>query len=133
MTTWHLSVVIWTASGLVGLALALVGLRRAREDRRAVAASGRNGLLEHLSRAAVRASWVRAAIQASMLVFAALAVTLPPPVLPDDAGTGAVVRLYVLRWTLSAASLLLVAASALDLAGRRRAGEIVGKQSGGPI
>lgn len=131
MMTWYLSVVIWAASGAVGLALAIAGLRRAREDRRVVVASGQNGLLLHLTRAAVRAWRVRAAIQVSMLAFAALAVTLPPPVLPDDASAGAVVRLYVLRWALSVASVLLVAASALDLAGRRRAGEIAFRQTGG--
>lgn len=127
MTTWYLSVAIWAASGAVGLALALSGLRRAREDRRVVVASRQNGLLLHLTRAAVRAWRVRAAIQATMLVFAVLAATLPPPVLPDDAGAGAVARLYGLRWALSVASVLLALASALDLAGRRRAGEIATK------
>lgn len=130
MTTWYLSVAIWTMSGAVGLTLALVGLRRAWEDHCAVVTSGQNGLLLHLSRAAVRSWMVRAWVQSTMVAFGLLAASIPAPVLPPDASAGAILRLLALRWSLSIASSLLVVASVADLWGRRRAGEIAGRKGG---
>jgi len=124
VNSFALAVVIWLTCGTVGLGLALVGLRGAQLDRRAVLVSGQNGLMDHLARGAVRSWLVRVAVQTTMVVFAVLLATLPPPVLPADAPAAAVLRLYAARWSLCVVSGLLVAQSALDLRDRRQAGRI---------
>jgi len=130
MTAWALSVAVWAVCGAVGLTLALAGLKESRGDRAVVLASGRNGLLDHLARAAVRAWTARAAVQVVMVVFAMLCASIPAPMLPADAGAAAVLRLLAIRWALSVVSVLLVGVSVMDLRDRRRAGEIASGQKG---
>ena len=116
----------WVVCGVVGLGLALHGLHLAHEDRAAVKVSGRNGLMLYLSECTARSWLVRVAVQAVSIVWGLTAVATPAPVVPADAGADAVLRLLILRWLLIGVSVLLVAQSALDLWGRRRAGEIAG-------
>lgn len=114
----------WVVCGVAGLGLALHGLHLAHEDRRAIRRAGTNGLMLYLSDCTARSWLVRVALQAIAIVWGLTAVSTPAPVVPADAGADAVLRLLVLRWLLIAVSVLLVGQSALDLWGRRRAGEI---------
>lgn len=116
----------WVVCGTVGLVLALHGLHLAQSDRAAVKASGRNGLMLYLSECTARSWLVRVGLQVVAIVWGVTALATPTPVVPPDAGLEAVLRLVVLRWLLIMVSGLLVGQSALDLWGRRRAGEIAG-------
>lgn len=125
MNEWQASVAVWLVMGVVGTGMACYGLTTAIRDDAAIEASGRNGLLLHLSRAAVRSWAARVASQAALVVFALLAASLPAPVLPEGAGAAAVARLTALRWALSLVFIMHTALSLVDIRARLTTRRIV--------
>lgn len=113
-------VVVWLLSAAAGLALSVVGLYGAREDRVILHGTGLNGALNYVAGVHVRSWWARVTVQALSLTIALLLASIRLPVFPDGTPESVVFRLSAVHAGLALVSVLALAWAAQDLAARRR-------------
>lgn len=88
-------------AGPTGLALALIGLRWAQHDRRALTRSGINGLTQYMAADNIW-RWIGQIVLSTAITVAGIALWgLPPRTLPPDASPDVVLRLHTVRYVLA--------------------------------